>query len=42
MTWQRIHTEIMGRAGVVTIHYPSANVLDYQTIKELGGAMSFS
>lgn len=39
MTWQRIQTEIKGRVGVITINYPPANALGYQTMKELGEAV---
>ncbi len=35
MAWQRIQTEINGRVGVITINYPPANALGYQTMKEL-------
>ncbi len=39
MTWQRIQTEIKGRVGLITINYPPANALGYQTLKELGEAV---
>lgn len=41
MTWQRIQTEINGRVGVITINYPPANALGYQTLKELDEAIKF-
>lgn len=41
MTWQRVQTEINGRVGLITINYPPANALGYQTMKELGEAIEF-
>jgi enoyl-CoA hydratase/carnithine racemase len=39
MYWQRIQTEILARFGVITIDYPPANAMSYQTIKELDEAV---
>lgn len=41
MTWQRIQIEIIDKIGIITIDYPPANVLGYQTMKELGEAIGF-
>lgn len=39
MTWERIQTEIVGQIGILTINYPPANSMGYQTMKELGEGM---
>ena len=41
MTWQRIQIEIIDKIGIITINYPPANALGYQTMKELDEAIEF-
>jgi len=41
MAWQRIQIETIDKIGIITINYPPANVLGYQTMKELDEAVEF-